>query len=285
MIHVEPATASMFEEVAPLFEGFNNPKITRGQWRTLFDYPWPCAEPARGFILRDDARCVGFFGTIWSERDIAGRRERLCNLTSWITLPEYRNHSLLLLKAVLALGDCTITCHSPAANLYPIYKKFGFSDLETHLRIVLPWPSLPPRLGLGARVFTDPARIAPRLCESERRILEAHRLPGCGHLLIEGRHGSCYLVFTRTRGRRRHFSHLHYIGAPSVFVRSLNRIQLHLLAVNHTPLIMIDARLAAELDLPHSRLAPLAVPHVFRSGSLAPAQIDNLYSELILLGL
>lgn len=285
MIRVEPATAAMFADVAPLLDGFHNPKITREQWRSLFDYPWPCAEAARGFVLRDEARCVGFFGTIWSEREIGGRRERLCNLTSWITLPEYRNHSLLLLKAVLALGDCTITCHSPAPHLYPIYKKFGFSDLETDLRIILPWPSVPPRLGIGTRVLTNPAQIAPRLGDAERRILEAHRVPGCGHLLIESRQESCYLVFTRTRGRRRHFSHLHYIGVPSVFVRFLDRIKLHLFAVNRTPLIMLDARLAAGLDLPHSRLAPLAVPHVFRSSSLTPGQIDNLYSELILLGL
>jgi hypothetical protein len=228
---------------------------------------------------------VGFFGTIWSEREIGGRRERLCNLTSWITLPEYRNHSLLLLKAILALGDCTITCHSPAPHLYPIYKKFGFHDLETNLRIVLPWPSLPPRMGFGGRVFTDPAKIGPRLDEGERRILEAHRVPGCGHLLIESRGGSCYLVFTRTRGRRRYFSHLHYVGNPPVLVRFLDRLKLHLFTVNRTPLIMLDARLAAGLDLPGSRVVPLGVPHVFRSGSLAPAQIDNLYSELILLGL
>jgi hypothetical protein len=285
MIRVEPATAAMFAEVAPLLDGFHNAKITRTQWGSLFDYPWPCTETARGFVLRDDGRCVGFFGTIWSERTIDGRRERLCNLTSWITLPEYRHHSLLLLKSVLALGDCTITCHSPAPHLYPIYKKFGFRDLETHLRIVLPWPSLPPRFGLGGRLFTDPAQIAPRLGEAERLILEAHRVPGCGHLLIESRRGSCYLVFTRTRGRRRYFSHLHYIGTPAVFVRFLDRLKLHLLAVNRTPLIMLDARLAAGLDLPHSRVVPLGVPHVFRSSSLTPEQIDNLYSELILLGL
>jgi hypothetical protein len=285
MIRVEPATAAMFADVAPLLDKFDNPKITHGQWRSLFDYPWSCAESSRGFVLRDETQCVGFLGTIWSEREIGGRRERLCNLTSWITLPGYRNHSLLLLKPVLALRDCTITCHSPAPHLYPLYKKFGFSDLETHLRVILPWPSLPPRLGLGARVFTDPAHIAPRLDEAERRILEAHRVPGCGHLLIEARHGSCYLVFTRTRGRRHYFSHFHYIGAPSIFVRFLDRVKLHLLAVNRTLLIMLDARLAAGLDLPHSRLAPLAVPHVFRSSSLAPEQIDNLYSELILLGL
>lgn len=285
MIRVEPATPEMFTEIAPLFEGFNNPKITRSQWRSLFEYPWPCADAARGFVLRDGERCAGFFGTVWSEREIGGRRERLCNLTSWITLPEYRHHSLLLLKAVLALEDCTITCHSPAPQLYPIYKKFGFRDLETKLRIILPWPSLPPRIGMGARVFSDPDQIAPRLGESEGAILAAHRVPGCGHLLIETRSGSCYVVFTRTRGRKRSFSHLHYIGSPAVFVRHLDRVKLHLLALNRTPLMMIDARLVAGVEIPHSREVPLGVAHVFRSPTLAPGQIDNLYSELILLGL
>lgn len=286
MIRVEEATPSDFERIQPLFSGFKNPKITRAQWRSLFDYPWTCDTQTRGFVLLDDDKVAGFFGTIWSEREIAGRPERFCNLTSWITLPDYRNQSLLLLKSVLALEHCTITCHSPAGNLYPLYRRFGFSDLETKLRIILPWPSWhSPAQWLGYKLSSHPNEIAPHLDAANLRLLEAHRSPACGHLLIRAGTDSCYLIFTRTKGKRFHFSHVHYVSNRELFARAIDRIKLHLLRVNRTPLIMIDARLVAGLAIPHSREADLGVPHIFRSTTLAPEQIDNLFSELILLGL
>ena len=286
MMRVEIATAEHCEEVLPLFEGFRNPKITAEQWRSLFHYTWPAPTDARGFILRDGQRAVGFFGTVWSERIIKGRSERICNLSSWITLPDYRNHSLLLFKEVVALRDCTITCHSPAPQLYPLYKRFGFRDLETKLRILPLRPSWQ-RLGtwLGDQALSDPDEIAPLLGDSERAILEAHRSHCCRHLLLLGKADACYLVFTKTKGKRFHFAHVHYLGNGAVFARNLDRIRLHLLLSIGTPLVMIDARFVVGLDLSHSREAILGVPHIFRSETLAPEQVDNLYSELILLGL
>lgn len=286
MIRVEVATAADCEEVLPLFEGFRNPKITCDQWRTLFHYTWPAPTDARGFILRDGPRAVGFFGTIWSERTVDSRAERICNLSSWITLPEYRNHSLLLFKEVAALRDCTITCHSPAPQLYPIYKRFGFRDLETKLRILPPRPAWQ-GLGtwLGDQAISDPDEIAPLLDSKDRAILEAHRPHRCGHLLIQGKQDYCYLVFTKTKGKRFQFAHVHHLSNGAVFARNLDRVRLHLLLSLGTPLVMIDARLITGLHLPHSREVSLGVPHVFRSERLSPGQVDNLYSELILLGL
>lgn len=281
------ATAADCEAVLPLFEAFNNPAINEQQWRSLFHYPWKTDMEQRGFVLRDGDRVVGFIGTIWSVRRIGGKTERFCNLSSWITLPEYRNHSLQLFKAVMELRDCTITCHTPAGPLYPLYRRFGFSDLETRLRIIRPLPAWQgPAAWLGEEAISDPDEIEPLLPEAEREILNGHRLPGCGHLLLRSRAGAhCYLVYTRTMGKRFPFAHVHYVGDPRVFARNLDRVRLHLMLTLRTPLIMIDARLVAGVALPNSREVSLSVPHVFRSDSLSAAQIDNLYSELILLNL
>lgn len=287
MIRAEVASAADCGAVLPLFSAFNNPAISAEQWRSLFHYPWETDTEQRGFVLRDENRVVGFIGTIWSVRKIAGKAERFCNLSSWITLPEYRNHSLLLFKAVMELRDCTITCHTPAGPLYPLYRRFGFSDLEKNLRIIRPLPAWQgASTWLGDEAISDPDEIEPLLPPPEREILNGHRLPGCGHLLLRGRAGEqCYLVYTRTMGKRFPFAHVHYLGNPQVFARNLDRVRLHLMLTLRTPLIMIDARLVADVALPNSREVSLSVPHVFRSGSLSAAQIDNLYSELILLNL
>jgi hypothetical protein len=283
MIRVEAATPATFEEALPLLEGFDNPGIQREQWRSLFHYSWPCATELRGFVLRDGARLVGFFGTIWSGRHFQGRAERICNITSWITLPEYRNQSLRLLQAILELKDCTITCHSPAPLLYPLYQRLGFQNLETKLCVLLPLPTV--RWNLRYRVLTQIGKIAHWLQGDDECILAAHRLRGCGHLLVLGPDDYCYLVYSKTKGKRVHFAHIHYLSNREVFVRTLDRIKLALYAATRTTLIMLDGRLAEGIDLPFRRDVPLRTPHVYRSGTLAPAPIDNLYSELILLGL
>lgn len=283
MIRVEPACSRDYGRVAPLLKGFNNPKITGQQWRSLFEYSWPASVPVRGFLLLDEDKVVGFFGTIWSERVVASRTERICNLSSWITLPEYRNQSLLLLKEVMALKECTITCVSPAPHLYPLYKRFGFADLETKLRIILPWPS--GRMGWSYRITTRPHAIAQRLKPEDRAIFEAHRPHACRHLVVSRGDDYCYLIFTKTRGKRYHFAHPHFISNRELFVRALDRIKMHLFLATGTPLIMVDERLVSGLEIPHSRSAQLGIPHVYRSATLAPEQIDNIYSELILLGL
>jgi len=263
--------------------GFENPKIQREQWRSLFHYSWPWGNEARGFALRDGARLAGFFGTIWSDRNFEGRAERICNITSWITLPEYRHASLRLLQAILDLKDCTITCHSPAPHLYPLYQRLGFQDLETKVCVLLPPPSA--RLGLRYRVISDLSKMAHWLQGDDERILRAHRPHACGHLLVLGSDDYCYLVYSKTKGKRTHFSHIHYISNREVFVRALDRIKLALFRVTRTPFLMLDGRLAAGLEVPFRREAVLRTPHVYRSATQAPPPIDNLYSELILLGL
>ena len=284
-MHVEEATEADCEHVLPILAGFKNAALGPERWRRLFDYSWRAPTRSRGFLLRDGDQVVGFFGTIWSERMIAGKREVLCNLTSWITLPEYRNSSLLLLKAVVDLPDCTLTCHTLAGRIYPLFKRFGFEDLETKLRILLPLPSWNFSALLHFRATTDRERILAILEGPDRDIFLAHKPYPCGHLLVHGRDGYCYMIFTKTKGRRASFAHLQYISNRDVFLRALDLIKLRLFLATGTPFVMIDARLMRGIEIPHSREVALGRPYVYRSASLRPEQIDNLYSEMILLGI
>ena len=283
MIHIEKATPESFEEVLPLLSRFENPNIQHKQWRSIFHYTWPCATDLRGFLLRDGERLVGFFGTVWSERGGAEDRHHVCNITSWITLPEYRNQSLKLLQPILDLKNCTITCLSPAANLYPLYQRLNFQNLETKLCVLLASPTV--RLGLRYRVLTEDDKIAHWLEGEDERIRMAHRPHDCGHLLALGEDDYCYVVYSRTKGKRLHFAHIHYLSNREVFIRALDRIKLALFRATRTPLIMLDGRMVAGLDLPLRREVMLHTPHVYRPADQRPAPIDNLYSELILLAL
>ncbi len=288
-VRVERATVQTFEEIRPLFDQFriNNPHVAPERWRRLFHYTWPMDDETRGYILRDADRIVGVVGTLLSDREIAGRRERFCNLTSWFVLPEYRAYSLELRTAAASHPDATIISFTPLASLARFHQMMGFRPLESQLRILFPWPD--PR-GIGAalrfRVTTDPRKIPALLNEQDRMIWRDHQAHPCRHLVVHDRSGRyCYVVSTRTKGRRYFFSHVHYLSDAGVFVEALERVRPALCLQNRAMLTMIEQRFLAGRHVPQSKIAEMPTPRIFFSSTLAAGQIDNLYSELVVLGL
>jgi hypothetical protein len=217
------------------------------------------------------------------ERQIAGRRERVVNLTSWITLPEYRAHSLLLFKAVVGL-EGTLTCFTPLTATLPAYKRFGFSELENHFRILLPLPS-----GLGwpgFRSTTDDDEIARRLAGTTEGETHAHHRGLRSRALLVWRGTRrCLVIFSRTKGRRYHFAWVHHLSDRAVFLDALDLVKLRLCLAARALLVMVDERLLGGAHIRASRPAGIQQVPVFRSSTLAAADVDNLYSELALLGL
>lgn len=282
--HIETVGAGDFEAVYPLLRTFqtNNPQITRERWQRLFAYTWPIAEPARAFVLRDSGRCVGIVCTLFSDRVIAGRPERWCNVNSWYVEPAYRAQSLELMAAALSAPCDTMTALTPMRAHLPFYAQMGLQPLETSLRILLPNPTLP--LTSGFRATRDPQRIGDLLDGPERTAFLQHREQLCQHLLIYGKSARCYIAFTRTPGRRVTFSHLHHIGHLDLFLTALNLVKLELYRANRTLFTMIEERFLRGHPIAGSRPAALKAPRLFRSARLRPEQIDNLYSEMTVLG-
>ncbi len=286
MIRVEVATPQNFEEVLPLFAAFRNPPIPADHWRRIFHYSWPCADPLRGFVLRDGARAVGFFGTILYEREIEGRREKFADLTSWVTLPEYRNHSLRLFEAVAGLRDRTLTCHTAINSVHPLYRRFGFQELENKWIVILPKLNpLRPDGWFRGRIITDPARILEKIPDGEGAHVRHLVSDVCHPMLVTHGGRQCLIIFTRTKGRRFHFAHLHHVSDRDVFLACLDHIRWRMALASRALLMAVDARLLAGRVPPGARETPLALVALYRSPTLRPEQIDNLYSELTLLGL
>src|SRR5262245_16676781 len=75
-----------------------NARLTASGWADAMLVPWKVEAPNHGFMLRDKDRVVGAYLAFYSQRTIEGREERFCNLGAWCVLPEYRFHSIRLLK-------------------------------------------------------------------------------------------------------------------------------------------------------------------------------------------
>ncbi|MBD5657610.1 MAG: hypothetical protein IAI50_20880, partial [Candidatus Eremiobacteraeota bacterium] len=182
-VEVRAVGAESFDDIYPLLLSFRNRKMSRDDWhRMLFSYPW-WAGDTRGFALYADGVAVGFMGTIFSNRQIAGREETLCNASCWIVRKEYRSASILLLKPLLAMRDTTVVNLTPTVRSYEIFKKLGFKALETEQLLMAPIAN--PFTLPGGTYTTDPSEFEGHLSEPERAI---HRglatSPSVVHLML-----------------------------------------------------------------------------------------------------
>jgi len=88
--------------VAAFLHANLNARVPASVWRRAMSVPWKVEAPNHGFMLRDGQRVVGVYLAFYSERVVAGRAERFCNLGAWCVLPDFRFQSVRLLKALLA---------------------------------------------------------------------------------------------------------------------------------------------------------------------------------------
>jgi len=278
--------ATMFEAVYPLLTGLNaaGGRVTRDDWRRIFDYRWEKDEDHVGYALVDGGTVVGFVGLVFSARQIAGRRERFCNITSWIVDDAHRSEGIALVLDLRNLESCTITDLTPRAEVHDILRTLGFQTLEDTIRVFPPLASA--RSWLGGRrfrVITAPDAIAARLSGVERTVFDDHQLPYCRHLLVEDGDRTCYVIFKTTYRRGMRLSHILSLSDRTLFGAAFPQVQRALQRVNGTWLTMIDARLLVGLRLGLSVPKRFRYPRLYRSPTLDAAQIDNLYSELVLL--
>jgi hypothetical protein len=274
-----------FGLVHDLLRCFENRRMRADDWRRmLFEYPWPSAGARRGYALFDDARAVGFIGTIESAREIRGKIRRLCNLSCWVVLPEHRARSIQLFRKVLGLTDQTLVCLTPARHTHPIFTRFGHVVLDDEVLLVPPLfsPASLRRLR-GASLTLDHDAIAAALPPGERRDFEAHRGAVAGHLLIERGCRAAWVAATPLHHKHVRFAHVQHVGDPELFWDLLPLVQWGFFRALGAPAIAIDARLSGGRRPPFAISWKLSLPRLYRpaTADLAPSEIDGLYTELM----
>jgi hypothetical protein len=279
-LEVRAVGEESFEEIYPLLTLFNNAKMTRDDWREmLFSYRW-WGGSARGYALFADDKPVGFMGTIFSKRHIRGREEILCNASSWIVRDEYRTASMLLMKSLIAVPNCTIVNLTPTQRAYDIFKKLGFRDLESEQLLLLP-VSTPTRL-LQRSFTADPNKVLPELTQPDRTIFnQLSSNPRIHHILLRGGSRPCYLIATRLFVKRVPFAELHYISDPDFFWE--NRALAYMACARTMGVfgIAVDRRFAGQRSIGFAMRR--SAKRVYRPAhdDLPPSAVDGLFTELM----
>jgi hypothetical protein len=284
-VELAPITGADVAAVADFLHTNLNARIPPSVWARQMSMPWKADAPNHGFMLQEGQRVVGAYLALYSERMIGGRVERFCNLASWCVLPDFRFHSVRLLKALLAQGGYHFTDLTPSGSVVPLNTRLKFRALDTSAALVpnLPWPTLPHR----TRISADPDVITSTLTGAELELYRDHaQAEAARHVVLIRGSDSCYVMFrqvwvrTRPTGTRRAAGILH-VSNPELFRRAIGPLTRHLLVRHRFLLTLAELRIVGQRP-PLSRiLSPPAGPKMYRSASLEPVQIDDLYSELV----
>jgi hypothetical protein len=280
---VQKAYAQDFDKVYTSLLAAHDPRINQEDWRQLFIKHWDIPEDYHGYMLIDNEEVVGFLGTIFSTRKIHDQEYRFCNLTSWIVKPEFRNKSLFLLFPLLKLADYNFTNLSAQEHVAAIHRQLGFTEIGSRAQILLPLSGLFSQGNIKYQIIFDHNKIHDCLQGEELNIFRDHLRFKCSHILLESANDYCYLVASKLIKKMVPILYIHYIGNLHLFLKLIHKVALKLLCHFQSLGLLLEDRFVAGVNLPGAIKYNLPQYKLFKSPSLQARDIDNLYSERILL--
>lgn len=277
---IEPITEQALPEFAVFLEA--NMPLSRParDWISGLQANWCTSRPNYGFLMRDEGKVVGGIGAFYADRIIRGQKERFCNITSWCVLDSYRKYSMQLAMNIVAQQGYHFTDFSPTKVVAATLQFFKFKPMDETVVVIpnLPLPSL------SGQLLTAPRDIECSLGGQMRTIWKDHaKFPWLQHLIVGQADDWCHIIYKRGEFKRLPCANVIYISDGAVFNRYLARLSGYFfwkgMMSTH-----IERRFLAEVPW-------LAVIRTgfnakqFLSSSLAPSDIDYLYSEMVALDL
>ncbi len=240
--------------------------------------PWQVEAPNHGFMLHNGQRIVGVHTAFYSDRLVAGRMERFCDLGTWFVLPEFRFYSIRLIQALLAQDGYHFTALTPSHKVVSIHTRLGFRALDTSAALIpsLPWPTPPGRTTISA----DPDVIESTLAGTELELYHDHaQALAARHIVLLCGADSCYVMYRETRLRGVPLAVIVHVSDPQLFHRAILAFTRHLLVRHRLLATLAELRIIGRR--PPLSLKVTSGPKMYRSADLEPDQIDDLYSEFV----
>lgn len=308
MSEVRKVFSQDFEFIKPLLEKFDGSGFSVEKWRKLFKNYWSNTEDHIGYMLIDNGCAVGFIGTIFCERLINGKLHKICNLSSWFVLPEYRSESLLLFQQILKNKEFTVTSFTSIPAAIKILTRIGFRQLDTHYYWYTTNHKKRNKKNIG--FITERDEIEKILNDEEMQIFKDHLPFNANHYIITDNESYGYLILRYRNTSLRNLISNRYINYADFIIRKLSgwsflqkKITVaYLNYASNTGFLFehidyINEKISGDLKvsglLIESRFVPMqkkmnrhkTCPRIslYRPADLKPSEIDSLYSELFIL--
>lgn len=281
-VQVCPITDNDLPEVAQLLGTHFPPDTPLDRWaevwRETVNLP-DSSAPNHGFLLRAGGKVVGAYPAVYSTRVINGRTERFCNLAVWYTEPQYRLHSVRMVKAILVQGGWHFTDLTPIDVVQQLNLRLGFRFLDTTAVLIpnIPWPSVRGRV----RVSADEAVIRASLNGQPLKFFLDHvRCQWARHLVVVRDGEACYVQWRMERRKGLPvFASLRYASNPTVLRKTIRPLGHYLLTRYGALGTVVELRVAGGRPRPSWQLRR-SKARMFKSDTLAPEDVDYLYSEI-----
>lgn len=281
-VALAPITRADVPAVAEFLHYYLNRRMSPEEWARSIQAPWKSSAPNHGFFLTAGGSVVGAYLAYYSDREIAGKLEQFCNLAAWCVHPDYRSHSLRLLRALLGQEGYHFTDLSPGPHVMALNARLKFRTIDTTTALIphLPWPTWPGR----GRISCDPAVIENTLIGEALDVYRDHAGANAARHLVLLRDGEwCYVMYRKDRRKRLRrlvfLVSILYVSNPRLFHQMARQLGRHLL-LRHAALGSLAELRVIGRRPPLSSLRRDFRPKMFRSPTLGAEQIDNLYSEL-----
>ncbi|MDB5396619.1 MAG: acetoacetyl-CoA synthetase [Rhodospirillales bacterium] len=289
---IRQATPADQAQVCALLEhGFVESGIKEHVWARIFNHPWSDRTDDRGFVIACGDDIVGFLGTIRARRRIRGVDGLVCNYSSWYVRPEYRGWGVALLAAAIHDDGVTYTSLTPGPTSRAAFGALKFENIETWRIVMPPLVNAPTLRRPAPSIHFDPVIVRSILTDDEHRVFDDHAPFECLQLVVQEGADYAYLVVKRRAQRpppgllrrlypgRFPYSDVLHCSAPALLERHLERVKLAVLAHQRTAALVADSRLFLH------RPAGLVIRAYgcCRSPVFQPADLDKLYSEIVLL--
>ncbi len=283
MIQTLPTQAADLEDVGQFLHERLGRRFTQQAWVDSLRQNWAASSPNHGMHLRLDGRVVGVLCAIYSDQLIDGKVEPVCNPHSWVVDEAYRNHSIGLLMQLLRQRQYHFTMFTPNPKVAQVFLGLRFRVLDDLLLHVPHWPSLRP--AAGARVETEPARIASVLTGGALRDYQAHaHLPWLRFVAFGCDGEMCLVVYKLTRWKKMPCAAIAHVSDAEVMDRHGHLLRRHLLLTCGIPVSRVEARILKRPP-PGALRSRRGMPKLVLSPTLTDAQVTDLYSELMALDL
>jgi len=167
---------------------------------------------------------------------------------------------------------------TPTDRTRAIYAQLNFRPFDMSACLVpnSPWPTL-----AGRTIISDePEVIEGALDEAELQLYRDHaRTLAARHHVLVRDGDSCYVMYREARSRGLLYAVLLHVSNPDLFHRALLPLASHLLVHHRLAATLGELRIVGQQ--PRLSVKLKAWPKMYRTTSLEPGQIDDLYSELV----
>lgn len=245
-------------------------------WTRLLANRWGGAHGEFAVVAIDDAQLVGVMGMIDSIRQTPRGPQRYRNLTSWYVLKSHRGMGLgeTLMHTAMADPEVTSTNLTSAKAALPLVDRIGFKILDAE-RLV--WHR---NGGTAVPVTLNPLKGA-KLNPIDAQVLRDHADLNLKPVVVDTPDGPCTLVLSVKQKVDEYVTHeVVYIGQPDLLARHGRAIADTLLP-DEGAIFSIDSRLVAGAQ--PDKVEPIEVPRFYKGTSMLPAEIDHMYSEIVLM--